>query len=50
MAEIEEALAEAQSWLDEDGVVAVGQGDEDGKPVLDIWVTSAEAASRLPDP
>jgi hypothetical protein len=48
MTEIEEALAEAQIWLDEDGVVAIGQGDEDGRPVLDVWVTSAEAAARLP--
>ena len=48
MAEIDEALEEAQAWLDEEGVVGVGQGEEDGTPVLDVWVTSSEAAERLP--
>jgi hypothetical protein len=48
MAEIDEALDEAQAWLDEEGVVGVGQGEENGTPVLDVWVTSPEAAERLP--
>lgn len=48
MTEIEEALEEAQSWLDEDDVVGVGEGEANGKPVLDVWVTSPDAASRLP--
>lgn len=48
MTEIEEAVDEAQAWLDEDGVVAVGQGEDDGTPVLDVWVTSSAAAVRIP--
>jgi hypothetical protein len=48
MTEIEEALEEAQSWLDEDDVVGVGEGESNGTPVLDVWVTSPDVASRLP--
>jgi hypothetical protein len=48
MAEIEEALDEAQAWLDEDGIVAVGEGEENGEPVLDVWVTSPEVGERVP--
>jgi hypothetical protein len=48
MTEIDEALEEAQAWLDEDGIVGVGQGEEGGKPVLDVWVTSPDVAERLP--
>lgn len=46
--EMQEALDEAQTWLDEEGIVAVGEGEEDGTPVLDVWVTSSEVAERVP--
>ena len=48
MTEIEEALNEAQAWLDEDGVEGIGQGEQNGTPVIDVWVSNPEAASRVP--
>jgi hypothetical protein len=48
MTEIDEALNEAQTWLDEEGIVAVGQGEEKGQPVVDVWVTSPDVAARIP--
>ena len=35
----EAALASAQEWIDLPGVVAVGQGERDGRPTIDVWVT-----------
>lgn len=43
--EFEDALQRAQGkWMDEEGVVAVGQGEEAGAPTIDVWVTSPGAA------
>ncbi|MGH3857995.1 hypothetical protein [Actinokineospora sp.] len=43
------ALDQAQRWLDTiPGVTAVGQGDHDGHPTVDVWVTDPEWAADLP--
>lgn len=50
MADFERALAVAQSWVGSvDGVVAVGQGERDGAPCIDVWVTVEVDRDRLPD-
>ena len=47
--EIEQAIAQAQgAWMDEDGVVAVGQGEESGRPTIDVWVAGPTSVS-FPD-
>jgi hypothetical protein len=48
--DIESALNAAARWLDEiPGVVGVGQGEEDGVPTVDVWVTNAlDTPDRLP--
>ena len=47
--DIEQAVAHAQgAWMDEDGVVAVGQGEEGGRPTIDVWVSGPTTAS-FPD-
>jgi hypothetical protein len=42
------ALEEAVAWMDEPGVVAVGEGEEDGRPTVDVWVKPAEVVRRFP--
>lgn len=42
------ALETAQTWVGEDGVVAVGEGESEGRPTIDVWVTSTDAADRFP--
>jgi hypothetical protein len=42
------ALEEAVAWIDEAGVVAVGQGDEGGRPTIDVWVKPAELVRSFP--
>jgi len=42
------ALETAQVWVGEDGVVAVGEGESEGRPTIDVWVSSTEAADRFP--
>lgn len=38
------ALAEATGWVGRvPGVVIVGQGDHDGVPTIDVWVTDTPA-------
>lgn len=50
MGDFERALAVAQTWVGSvDGVVAVGQGERDGAPCIDVWVTVEVARDRLPD-
>ncbi|MQA99156.1 MAG: hypothetical protein GEU78_02495 [Actinobacteria bacterium] len=47
--DFDQALIEAQQrWMDEGGVVAVGQGDEGGAPTIDVWA-SGELESVLPE-
>jgi hypothetical protein len=48
MATFEEALAEAEAWLDEPEVDAVGEGEEDGRRVIDVWVRGGAAARAFP--
>jgi ABC-type taurine transport system substrate-binding protein len=43
------ALDQAQRWLDTiPGVTGVGQGEQDGQPTIDVWVTDPEWADNLP--
>jgi hypothetical protein len=43
------AIDHAQRWLDTiPGVEAVGQGERDGHPTVDVWVTDPECAEHLP--
>lgn len=43
------ALDQAQRWLDTiPGVTGVGQGEHDGQPTIDVWVTDRESADDLP--
>jgi hypothetical protein len=44
--DFQDALERAQgTWMDEKGVVAVGQGEEAGVPTIDVWVTEIATAS-----
>jgi hypothetical protein len=46
---LEAALAEAGRWIGEvPGVGAVGQGEQDGAPTIDVWVSAPPPAGRLP--
>ncbi|MPZ89155.1 MAG: hypothetical protein GEU81_14025 [Nitriliruptorales bacterium] len=47
--EFQRALDEAQSWMGVRlGVIAVGQGEVDGRPAIDVWVTSPPPPDRFP--
>lgn len=44
------ALAMANEWIDEvEGVVAVGEGETDGTPVIDVWISGDTNTSDIPD-
>jgi catechol 2,3-dioxygenase-like lactoylglutathione lyase family enzyme len=45
--DLQAALAEAGNWVGQiPGVTAVGQGEHDGAPTVDIWVTDAPTPPR----
>ena len=46
--DVRSALERARAWMDAPDVVAVGQGEEDGRPVVSVYVTRSEAAARFP--
>jgi hypothetical protein len=47
--DFDQALIEAQQrWINEEGVVAVGQGEEGGAPTIDVWA-SGDLGSVLPE-
>ncbi|WP_181774542.1 hypothetical protein [Amycolatopsis pittospori] len=47
--DVEAALVTASRWLDDvPGVVGVGQGEAEGAPTIDVWVTSGLDPERLP--
>jgi ABC-type taurine transport system substrate-binding protein len=47
---VQAALDQAAKWLDAiPGVTAIGQGEHDGHPTVDVWVTDREWANDLPD-
>lgn len=48
MDEFESALEEAQALMDEEGVDAVGEGEDDGRRVIDVWVRPDAVPARLP--
>ncbi|MPZ73957.1 MAG: hypothetical protein GEU74_12130 [Nitriliruptorales bacterium] len=40
------ALAHAtEAWMAQDGVGAVGQGEADGEPTIDVWITPTSTQS-----
>jgi hypothetical protein len=45
---IEQAVAEASKWADIAGVESVGQGEQDGKPVIRVLVSTPEARRQIP--
>jgi hypothetical protein len=47
-ATIEQAVAEASSWADIPGVDSVGQGEQDGKDVIRVYISRPDARSRIP--
>lgn len=47
-ATIEQAVAEASKWADIPGVESVGQGEQDGKPVIRVLVSTPEAQRQIP--
>lgn len=48
MADFEQALEQAQKLMDYEGVDVVGEGEEDGRRVIDVWVRPAELRRSLP--
>lgn len=48
MADFVQALEQAQKLMDYEGVDAVGEGEEDGRRVIDVWVRHAELRRSLP--
>jgi hypothetical protein len=49
MPDLAAALQDAQVWMDEiPGVESVAESESDGKPCIWVYVTSPEAAARLP--
>ncbi|MGH3664705.1 MAG: hypothetical protein ACRDU8_01210 [Egibacteraceae bacterium] len=46
--DLRRALDEAQAWLDDDDVVAVGQGEWSGHPAVNVHVVGEVAAGRFP--
>lgn len=49
MPDLDAALTEAAQWLDQvPGVVGVGQGEEQGAPTVDVWMTDPSRAPALP--
>lgn len=48
MDEFESALEEAQALMDEEGVDAVGEGEDDGRRVIDVWVRPDAVPTGLP--
>lgn len=49
MADLQRALRAAHAWVGEvPGVVAVGQGEQGGRPCVDVWVTAVADRTRIP--
>ncbi|EME58685.1 hypothetical protein [Amycolatopsis decaplanina] len=49
VADVDAALAAASRWLDDvPGVVGVGQGEAEGAPTIDVWMTPGHDPARLP--
>lgn len=46
---IARALESAREWIRQEGVVAVGQGEEEGRPTIDVWVGSPGLEGRFPE-
>ena len=47
--DLEAALTEAATWVGQvPGVTAVGQGEHDGTPTIDVWTTDTPTPRELP--
>ncbi|MFI7115018.1 hypothetical protein [Amycolatopsis sp. NPDC049868] len=47
--DVDAALATASRWLDDvPGVVGVGQGEAEGAPTIDVWMTPGHDSGQLP--
>jgi len=47
--DISRTIRKAEIWMDEiEGVVGVGQGERDGKSVVEVFVRDRESAGKLP--
>lgn len=47
-ATIEDALRAASKWADIPGVQSVGQGEDKGKPVIRVLVSTEDARRKIP--
>ncbi|MEU8413351.1 hypothetical protein AB0C24_11205 [Amycolatopsis japonica] len=46
---VDAALARASRWLDDvPGVVGIGQGEAEGAPTIDVWMTPGHDPGQLP--
>ena len=48
MPTIERAVADAAKWADIPGVESVGQGEQEGKPVIRVLVSTSDARGKIP--
>lgn len=49
MGDLDHALRTARTWVgDIPGVVAVVEGEEEGAPCIEVWVTRSAARRRIP--
>ncbi len=47
--DITRTIHKAEAWMDDiDGVTGVGQGERDGKVVVEVFVRDQETAEKLP--
>ena len=47
--DISHTVHKAEAWMDEiEGVTGVGQGERDGRPVVEVFVKDRETAEKLP--
>ncbi|RSM63137.1 hypothetical protein DMH03_14025 [Amycolatopsis sp. WAC 01376] len=47
--DVDAALVSASRWLDDvPGVVGVGQGEAEGTPTIDVWMTPGHDHGQLP--
>ncbi|OXM53653.1 hypothetical protein CFP71_20750 [Amycolatopsis thailandensis] len=49
VSDVDAALVTASRWLDDvPGVVGVGQGEAEGAPTIDVWMTPGHDPGQLP--
>lgn len=47
--DVDAALTEATHWIEQvPEVVAIGQGESEGEPTIDVWVTTEPSTGVIP--